>query len=91
MIAGSDTPLVLTGHMKQEMMRNVIIRGFPTRATVYLIGPTYLGMRFHKKNQPDKPKEITTVRSDEAREMAKVLHSELVQRINAYRGQKVTE
>jgi hypothetical protein len=90
-IAGSNQPNVLTGYMRREMMRNVVIRGFPTRCTVYMYGPAYLTTRFFKKAQPDKAKEITTVRSDEARQLARVLEQELLDRLNAYRGQRVTE
>jgi hypothetical protein len=90
-VAGSDTPLVLTGYMKREVMHNVVVRGFPTRATVIMYGPQYLGTRFHKKNQPDKPKEITTVRSDEREILAKVLRQSLLDQINAYRAPKITE
>jgi hypothetical protein len=90
-IAGSDTPNVLTGYMKREMTRSVVVRGFPTRATVYMYGPQYLSMRYRFKNQPNKPAEITTVRGDEREKLAQVLRAEVLKRINAYRGQKVTE
>ncbi len=90
-VAGSDTPLVLTGYMKREVMQSNVVRGFPTRATVILYGPQYLSTRFYKKRQPDKAKELTTVRGDEREELAKVLRKELLAGINAYRGTKTTE
>lgn len=90
-VAGSDTPLVLTGRMKQDVLSQNVVRGFPTRATVYLYGPQYMTTRFFKKRQPDKPKELTTVRGDEREELAKVLRQELLAGINAYRGTKTTE
>lgn len=90
-IAGSDRPNVLTGYMMREMMRNVIVRGFPSRATVIMLGPKYLSTRFHKKRQPDKPAEITKVREDERRDCGRVLERELKERIESYRGTKVTE
>jgi hypothetical protein len=90
-IAGSNQPNVLTGYMRREMTRNVVVRGFPTRATVILYGPSYLTTRFFKKAQPDKPKEITTVTDSERRELSKVLENELKSRIESYRATRVTE
>ncbi len=90
-IAGSDTPLVLTGYMKREVTTNVVVRGYPTRATVIMYGPQYLATRFFKKRQPDKAKELTTVTGAEREELAKVLRQELLAGINAYRGTKTTE
>jgi hypothetical protein len=90
-IAGSNQPNVLTGYMRREMSRSIVIRGFPTRATVIMYGPNYLTTRFYKKAQPDKPKELTTVTDGERRELAKVLEQEILNRLNAYRGQRVTE
>lgn len=90
-IAGSNQPNVLTGYMRREMTRSVVVRGFPTRATVYMYGPAYLSTRFFKKAQPDKPAEITAVTTEERRELAKVLEQEILKRLTAYRGQRVTE
>jgi hypothetical protein len=90
-IGGSNQPNVLTGYMRREMMRSVVVRGFPTRATVYLYGPAYLTTRFHTKAQPDKPREITTVTDAERRELAKVLEAEVVKHLTAYRAPRVTE
>lgn len=90
-IAGSDTPNVLTGYMKREVMHNVVVRGFPTRATVIMYGPAYLTTRFFKKNQPDKPAEITAVRSDERQELSRFLRDRVVEGINQVRATRVTE
>lgn len=90
-IAGSNRPNVLTGYMMREIQRSTIVRGFPSRCTVYLIGPQYFTTRFFKKNQPDKGKEITTVLPEERKQLSKVLEQEVLNRLNAYRGQRVTE
>jgi hypothetical protein len=90
-IAGAQQPNVLTGHMREQLMQNIIVRGFPTRATVVMLGPQYLNTRYYKKAQPDKPKEITTVTREEAKDLARVLEKEIVKGINSYRRQKVTE
>lgn len=92
-IAGGDRPNVLTGYMMHEMLRNQVVRGFPSRCTVIMYGLAYLTTRFHKKAQPDKPKEITTVTDAERKELGKVLEKALADGIEAYRKRKtiVTE
>jgi hypothetical protein len=90
-IGGGNQPNVLTGYMRREMTRSVVVRGFPSRATVIMYGPQYLTTRFHKKAQPDKGKEITTVTEAERKELSGVLLAEVEKRINAYRAQRVTE
>jgi hypothetical protein len=88
-IAGSDTPLVLTGYMRDQMLKNVVIRGFPTRCTVYLYGPAYLGMHF-KMRQPDKPKEITRVTSDQKKVLSAVLRDNIAAGIRSVQGTRVS-
>lgn len=90
-IAGAQQPNVLTGYMRQQMRDNVIVRGFPSRATVIMLGPSYLTTRFRFKNQPDKPREITTVTRDEEKDLARVLENELIKGINFHRRVRVTE
>ncbi len=95
-----QTPLVLTGRMKQDVLSQNVVRGFPTRATVYLYGPAYMNAKLgagfasrkdFSRRQPDKAKEMTTVTSDEREILAQELRKALLAGINAYRGTKVTE
>lgn len=99
-IAGSDTPLVLTGYMKREVLRSAVVRGFPTRATVYLYGPAYMTAKLSatgrargdfSRAQPDKPAEITKVTPDEVVVLNRVLRDAFADGIKQYRGQRVTE
>lgn len=87
-IAGSDRPNVLTGYMQQQALETNTVRGFPSRATVTIYGPAYLSTRFFKKRQPDKGKEITTVRNDEVVILNRVLREGVQTRLESYRGQK---
>ena len=86
----SRTPLVKTGYMKQELLSHVVVRGFPSRATVVMFGPKYTSMNFRTINQPNKPKEITTVTKAETRELIGVLKDALISGINAVRQTRVT-
>lgn len=92
-IAGSSRPLVLTGTMMRDVLETNTVRGFPTRCTVRMFGPQYMTTRFFRKNQPDKPKEITTVRPDEATVLSRVLRDAVQAGIEEYRRRrsKVTE
>jgi hypothetical protein len=87
-IAGSDTPLVLTGYMRDQMLKNVVIRGFPSRCTVYLYGPVYLGRM--KGMQPDKAKEATRVTGDQKKVLSAVLRDNVAAGIRSVQGTRVT-
>jgi hypothetical protein len=62
-------PLVLTGYMRDQVLKNVV-RGFPSRATVYLYGPKYMGAKlsnsYRGKSDSDKSK-YAAVQPDKAR------------------------
>jgi hypothetical protein len=88
-IGGSEQPNVLTGYMRREMSRNIVIRGFPTRCTVIMYGPKYLTTRFFKKAQPNKPAELTKLRTEEIRVLSGVLRDGFMKRLNAYRAARV--
>lgn len=48
-IAGSETPLVLTGRLREDLLRSRnMIRAYPTRVTIDLIGPPYFTLRPRK-------------------------------------------
>ncbi len=93
-------PLVLTGYMRDQVLKNNTVRGFPTRATVRLFGPKYMGAKLSasyrsKSNndaskfaavQPDKIKEMTTVLVSERKILSKVLVNAIAAGIRAVRG-----
>jgi hypothetical protein len=89
-IAGSGRPNVLTGRMMQDVLSQNTVRGFPSRATVTLYGPQYLNTRFYKKVQPDKGKEITTVTSEEAKILSRVLRDSVKSRLENHRATRTT-
>jgi hypothetical protein len=93
-------PLVLTGYMRDQVLKNNTVRGFPTRATVRLFGPGYMGAKlsasFRSKSdddaskytrvQPNKIKEMTTVLVSECKILSKVLVNAIAAGIAAVRG-----
>lgn len=89
-IGGSNRPNVLTGYMMRAIQSQFIVRGFPTRATVHLLGPSYFTMRF-RMNQPNKGKEITTLLPNEKADLSRVLRGAVLKQLAKYRGQKSVE
>jgi hypothetical protein len=97
-------PLVLTGYMRDQVMKNNTVRGFPTRATVRLFGPQYMGAKLSSSYagkadsdqskylavQPNKIKEMTTVLQSEAKELSGVLAANVAAGIRAVRGERIT-
>ena len=89
-IAGSNRPNVLTGYAMREIMSHTVVRGFPTRASVYLYGPSYFFMRY-RMNQPDKGKEITTVNVDEKLDLSRVLRAGVLKQLGEQHQQQSVE
>lgn len=69
---GGEVDNVLSGDMKEMLMRVGVIRAFPTRTTVSMTGPRYVTMRNYKMNQPDKGQEIETTTREERERLADV-------------------
>lgn len=57
---GGLVDLILTGDMRDVMIRASQIRAFPTRATVVMQAPLYMTFR-PRGNQPDKQAEVLSV------------------------------
>lgn len=86
---GGLVSLVLTGATRDAITRIVAVRGYPTRATVTMVGPRYVTFRPFRKmgsTQPDKVAEITAVTDAEQRELADVLHRQATERLDAFRA-----
>lgn len=63
------TPLVYTGLLKRSLVNFAQrVMAFPTRATVRLVGPSYLTINY-KPGRPHLAREILTVASDERQEL----------------------
>lgn len=77
---------VLTGAMRRAIMKRSVIRGFPTRCTIYMYGPHYTGINFRRSsNQPNKPQEIKATTAQELAEGRKVLRSAILDQLKRYR------
>jgi hypothetical protein len=61
---------VFYGHMRKMLREGAIVRPYPTRVTIRMIGPRYVTMRPYKSNQPNKAAELTTVTPDEEQRLA---------------------
>jgi hypothetical protein len=103
-IMGGLVDNVLTGAMKRALESSAVIRGFPTRCTVYLSGPPHLRIRFKSAaarsalglkgmgagDQPNKPAEILNTTAQEAELLKKVLRKVMRDQLNTYRAGKKT-
>ena len=87
---GGVTDLVFSGRTRDALLNNIaIIRPFPSRVTVRMQGPPYLTTNFRaKSNQPNKPREITTVTEAERKELARVARDKAVEGIKSFRESK---
>jgi hypothetical protein len=101
-IMGGVVDNVMTGKMMQALTTRSVIRGFPTRATIYLYGPPYLTIKFNRSTkkrdgsdnkpsqQPDKPREIFTKTPQELVELRQVLRRYISDRLTKYRSSRKT-
>ncbi len=77
-----DSPLVLTGYMKRQVMQTNVVRGFPTRATVYLYGPGYMtaklgaGFRNRSDGKGGRFVDYSRRQPDKVKEMTTVTSDE---------------
>lgn len=83
---------VFTGRSRDSLINNVgIIRAFENRVTVKMQGPDYLKFNFRaSRNQPNKPREITTVTEAERKQLAKVARDVVIEGIKQTRISKTT-
>lgn len=82
---GGAVDNVFTGLLMDLVTNHWMMRAYPTRATVRMVGPRYVTMRVWKSHQPDKARELTTITNDERRELASILKKTIVAGLNAYR------
>jgi hypothetical protein len=55
---GGNSPLVFTGRLRRDLLRAVhMIRAFPTRVTIDLVGPSYWKYR-RRPSSPDMVREV---------------------------------
>jgi hypothetical protein len=82
---------VFSGAAMEAIMGRAVIRGFPTRATVYMYGPDYLKINFRRSsNQPNKKREILTTIPSEAEILKGILRKFMESQLETYRGRVKT-
>lgn len=91
-ILGGMVDNVLTGAVMNSVKNRAVIRGFPTRCTVYMHGPNYLRINFKaKSNQPNKKQEILTTTPKEAEVLKKVLMRVMREQLAKHRKRRKTK
>lgn len=101
-IMGGVVDNVLTGQSMRDLMTRSVIRGFPTRATLYMFVPSYFNIKFNRgtvkrdgsrnkpSRQPNKPNEVTSKTANELAELRKVIKAYVVKRLQQHRGRSKT-
>lgn len=76
-----DRDLLWSGLMRRSLMEFGRVRAYPTRFSVTMHGPRYVGMRPFRTGMPNMGAELTTVTEDEQQEMAEEAEAHLPQLI----------
>lgn len=66
---GGLLDLVFRGNLRRDIKSKSTVRGFPTRATVYLRGPEYFTTRPRDLTKPNLAREILTIIPSERAEL----------------------
>lgn len=83
---GGRVDNVFRGYAMQSIKSTAIIRGFPTRCTVFMHGPDYLRMKFKAgTNQPNKTREIVTTTPKESEQLKQILVKSMEKQLRHYR------
>lgn len=90
-IAPGTVDNMLSGASRDAMLASVVIRAFPTRATVNMVTPSYFQMRPYKNNQPNKGEEIARVTADELQKLNEVGAASLEKQLKEFRARRVTK
>lgn len=97
-IMGGMVDNVLTGAMMNAVKSRAVIRGFPTRCTVYMSGPGYMkSTGFSRKKlrkvtrQPNKIREMLTTTPREAEELKRVLNRVMREQLANKRRRRTTK
>lgn len=88
---GGRSPLVYSGTLRKSALRSrYLIRAYPTRVTIPVIGPSYFTFRPRRANAPNMGAEVTRVAPSEVRklsEAARVAFSRKLRQLPA--GRKI--
>lgn len=66
---------VYSGLLRKLMTRRHIVRGYPTRATIKMVGPSYITMRPRDPKKPNKARELLTITPGEERQLDQAAES----------------
>jgi hypothetical protein len=79
---GGRVDLVWSGAMEQQVMASRFnVRGFPSRATVNLKGPSYFQMKPLRNNRPHMGEEVTEISNDERQYLKGIAEKKLTKTI----------
>lgn len=82
---GGTRLLVYSGLTRRSMLTYHPVRAYPTRLSIRMPGPRYVGMRPYKSGRPNLGEEITQVTPDEKRQLMAVFERALQKEIDAYK------
>lgn len=67
---GGRSPLVLTGALRRSALRSrYLVRAYPTRVTIPVIGPSYFTSRPRRTNAPNMGAEVVRVAPSEIKKL----------------------
>lgn len=96
-IMGGTVDNVFRGTMMNAVKNRAVIRGFPTRCTVYMTGPGYMKSTGFSRSklkqvsrQPNKIREMLTTTPKEAEELKRILNRTMREQLRQYRGNRRT-
>jgi hypothetical protein len=83
-VGGGITDLVLTGFMQQMLQSAAVVRAYPTRATITMVGPRYMTMRTfqgdrtagYKYGKGQRIRQHVGQQPDKRRELTAITHEE---------------
>lgn len=86
-----EVDLVYSGQLERYLTGNRhVVRAYPTRVTITMIGPKHWTMRPRNPNRPNLAKEVTTVTGHHERLMAGVADRITNEQLTALRAAKTT-
>ena len=79
---GGTRNLVFTGETRRSIQDYAVVRAFPRRVRVTMIGPRYITMTPKDPNMPNMGAEITHCTPGQVRRLMAVMHDSIMRGIN---------
>ncbi|HEY1600452.1 MAG TPA: hypothetical protein VGG64_12670 [Pirellulales bacterium] len=89
-LEGGIVDNLLTGLMRSALEAGGMVRAYPSRVTIGMVGPRYCTMRPYKSGQPDKAAEILAITDSEEKRLAKRGEELIAEKLNALKEPKTT-